>query len=404
MTRVCTLALLVCLFIINQPHFPHANAQATIRRVTTQFWGYYDSWPKLNDIKDFCTPSSTLTTYFDATVQAQFDGLFSTATPPILTLTSSWLPPFWAQTSSLCNSFSQSPINIRYKFSKYKRSYKKIVVTMTRNPLSTSANSAEAWNIDNIDHTLVLTPAIDLKTAATAAGAAAVYEPRYDYFIDLKPDSERYKLKRIVFRWPTSEHLYNSKRYAMEAQLEFELGTQKAIIAYFFKLSDTDNPDLAIITDNLAKVITEGPRTPADPSQLGPTQAFLEGLHIPFRFSQLFPTTLKKYFRYSGSLTYPPCDQNVKWIVARSPVLKVSLKQIQLFQDLKFRYVDHYDHTTTSAAAATPPVTPQIVLPTSYWCQFNILTNVRPVQRRNDRKVFRSFKNKPRKREGEGEA
>jgi len=380
----------VCLLILNQPLFSQAT---NIHSVIQQKWGYYESWFKLADIREYCTPS--VSAVLSATVPAapavasldQFNAFLPpTPAPPTLPtppmLPTSWSPLAWTPTFPLCNSFSQSPINIRYKFSKYKRSYKKIVVTTSRNTANNAPNSAvEAWNIDNIDHTLVLTPAID--NIATAP-AAADYKPRYDYQINLKPDGETFKLKRIVFRWPTSEHLYNSKRYDMEAQLEFELGAQKAVIAYFFKLSDTDNPDLAIITDNLANVMSEGPRTPAQ---------LASGPAILFRFSQLFPTTLKKYFRYTGTLTYPPCDQNVKWIVARSPVLKVSLKQIQLFQNLKFRYLDFFD-------GSNPPI---LLSPEKYWCQFNILTNVRPVQRRNDRKVYRSFKNKPRKREGEGE-
>jgi len=344
----------------------HISLATGITKFEFQKWGYRDGWEKSAEI--FCAASGQITISTTSPPNPTLSTLFTANLPK------GWLPSSWNLEYSACNSYSQSPINIRYKFSKYRRTYKKIVITTTQK----GSDSQEKWKIDNIDHTLVITP-LDLSTTSTPA-------PLFEYTFELKPDGETYKLKRIVFRWPTSEHLYNSKRYDIEAQLEFEMGSQKAIIAIFFKLSDTDNPDLAIITDRIKDIITEGPR----PIPIAANQ-------LIFRFSQIFPTEIKKYFRYSGSLTYPPCDQNVKWIVAKSPVRKVSQKQIQLFQDLKFRYIDYFNSDNSPTPAYT------LDEPLKHYCQFNILTNVRPVQRRNERKVYRSFKNKPRKREGEGE-
>ena len=56
----------------------------------------------------------------------------------------------------------------------------------------------------------------------------------------------------------------------------------------------------------------------------------------PFRLRNILPMRVDNYFRYSGSLTTPGCDEIVNWVVVESPVIKMSedqLVQLQTLQD-----------------------------------------------------------------------
>lgn len=51
-----------------------------------------------------------------------------------------------------------------------------------------------------------------------------------------------------------------------------------------------------------------------------------------FDLAALLPASLRSY-RYSGSLTTPPCDQGVQWVLLAEPV-EMSARQIEAFQSL----------------------------------------------------------------------
>jgi hypothetical protein len=73
------------------------------------------------------------------------------------------------------------------------------------------------------------------------------------------------------------------------------------------------------------------------------------------------PTKVSDYYRYSGSLTTPGCDEVVEWFVLDNPVLTISDEQILSFQSVE----DNHGYP--------------------------ILTNSRPIQDINFRTVRRSF-------------
>lgn len=79
------------------------------------------------------------------------------------------------------------------------------------------------------------------------------------------------------------------------------------------------------------------------------------------KLDTLRPTKLNRYFRYSGSLTTPACDEVVEWFVMDSPVLYLSDDQLLEFQALEDSH------------------------------GYPILMNSRPIQKLNDRLVRRSF-------------
>jgi carbonic anhydrase len=73
------------------------------------------------------------------------------------------------------------------------------------------------------------------------------------------------------------------------------------------------------ITDNLGNVTNYG-----NTSQIA-----------SLRLSKLIPFGIEKYYRYSGSLTTPECDEIVDWHVIDNPVLKISEEQLLNFQSIR---------------------------------------------------------------------
>jgi carbonic anhydrase len=73
------------------------------------------------------------------------------------------------------------------------------------------------------------------------------------------------------------------------------------------------------LVDALAHVRREGARVPIDPS---------------FNLKALVgETRMRRYYRYDGSLTTPPCYESVVWSVVQEPI-KLSLQQLQAFKIL----------------------------------------------------------------------
>lgn len=55
---------------------------------------------------------------------------------------------------------------------------------------------------------------------------------------------------------------------------------------------------------------------------------------------QLLPNDLDHFFKYSGSLTTPPCSESVTWIVFRE-ISGVSIEQLNSFRSLMMHTEEH---------------------------------------------------------------
>lgn len=55
---------------------------------------------------------------------------------------------------------------------------------------------------------------------------------------------------------------------------------------------------------------------------------------------QLLPNDLDHFFKYSGSLTTPPCSESVTWIVFRE-ISGISVEQMNYFRSLMMHAEDH---------------------------------------------------------------
>uniref|UniRef100_A0A8D2LGJ4 Receptor-type tyrosine-protein phosphatase gamma n=1 Tax=Varanus komodoensis TaxID=61221 RepID=A0A8D2LGJ4_VARKO len=157
-----------------------------------------------------------------------------------------------------------------------------------------------------------------------------------DYFISGAGLPGRFKAEKVEFHWGQSngsagsEHSINGRRFPVEMQIYFynpddfdSFGTavqEKRIIgamAVFFQVNQRDNPALEPIIHGLKGVVHHEKET------------FLD----PFVLRDLLPASLGSYYRYTGSLTTPPCSEIVEWIVFRMPV-PISYRQLEAFYSI----------------------------------------------------------------------
>uniref|UniRef100_A0A7N4PQH7 carbonic anhydrase n=1 Tax=Sarcophilus harrisii TaxID=9305 RepID=A0A7N4PQH7_SARHA len=133
-----------------------------------------------------------------------------------------------------------------------------------------------------------------------------------------------YRALQLHFHWgdPTangSEHTLDGQRQPMEMHVVHmntrykSLGEARghpgglAVLAFFFKVQTEDNDNYHTIVTGLKNISHQGQSV-----ELAST----------FRLDKLLPgrARLSRYYRYSGSLTTPACDEVVLWTVFEEPV------------------------------------------------------------------------------------
>lgn len=125
-------------------------------------------------------------------------------------------------------------------------------------------------------------------------------------------DSASYQLKSLHFHAP-SEHAINGKTFPLEAQLmHVDKTGNSTIISVMFKEGNA-NPAI----DKLWLHLTNSKGEPVA----------IKTRVIP---SELMPEN-RSYYRYSGSLTTPPCTEGVRWVLLKTP-MTASKSQIETFE------------------------------------------------------------------------
>lgn len=192
-------------------------------------------------------------------------------------------PSHWGDFSKTCaKGHAQSPINIvPGKSVKMDTSYK---LTLHEDVHTT------AKVIDN-GHSIKVTP----KEGGT-----------------IELHGETFKLLQFHFHGK-SEHTVDGKRYDMVVHLVHQnmKTKQLAVIAVFFE----EGKNNAILDNVLGGLNKEIRIDPAD----------------------LLPADTQHYFHYVGSLTTPPCSENVQWYLLKQPAT-ASKEQIEAFRKY---YVDN---------------------------------------------------------------
>jgi carbonic anhydrase len=117
----------------------------------------------------------------------------------------------------------------------------------------------------------------------------------------LQTGSDRYTLVQFHFHHP-AEHLIGGNRSAMEVHFVHTNAAGNAAAVGVLMVPGKPNATFHKIVQTMPA--TEGPPVKADPA-INPN-----GL-LPRR---------RLYFRYEGSLTIPPCGENIEWSLLRTPI------------------------------------------------------------------------------------
>ncbi len=192
-------------------------------------------------------------------------------------------PTHWKEFSQTCGTgHAQSPINIVQG---------KTVSMNHQYDLGLEENvHTEAKVIDN-GHSIKVTPA--------QGGTITLH-------------GEKFKLLQFHFHGK-SEHTVNGKRYDMVAHMVHQNPKTKqlAVVAVFF-VEGKNNAMLDNILGNIGGEIRVDPQ-------------------------DLLPDDTAHYYHYLGSLTTPPCSENVQWYLLKTPQT-ASKDQIEAFRKY---YVDN---------------------------------------------------------------
>jgi len=125
-------------------------------------------------------------------------------------------------------------------------------------------------------------------------------------------DGKRYDLLQFHFHKPSEEKI-NGRSYPMVAHLVHKNAEGKlAVVAVLFR-KGAENPLVQTLWDSL-------PKEKGEPQEVA-------GVSIDI--GKLLPTA-QGYYNFAGSLTTPPCSEEVNWFVLKTPV-EMSDAQLKRF-------------------------------------------------------------------------
>ncbi|XP_054794633.1 alpha carbonic anhydrase 1, chloroplastic [Prosopis cineraria] len=136
---------------------------------------------------------------------------------------------------------------------------------------------------------------------------------------DLRIDGQKFYLKQMHWHSP-SEHRVNGKK--MDAELHLVHQNEEgsfAVVGVLYKLGDSD-PVISKLEKKLVELAKE-------------SSAGYDGAHIDLGTFDVrhMKRRSRTYYRYVGSLTTPPCKENVTWSIL-GKVRSISTEQIHLLK------------------------------------------------------------------------
>ncbi|XP_029466484.1 carbonic anhydrase 7 [Rhinatrema bivittatum] len=219
-------------------------------------------------------------------------------------------PSEWYKSFPIAQGDRQSPIDIVSSQTTYNPNLKPLVISYELCTSLSISNNGHSVMVDFEDH--------DDKTVISGG-----------------PLEAPYRLKQFHFHWGTkqnqgSEHTVDGKSFPCELHL-VHWNAKKyssfgeaagapdglAVIGIFLDTAD-EHPDMNRLTDALYMVKFKG------------TKAQFEN----FNPTCLLPSE-QDYWTYPGSLTTPPLNESVLWIVLKNPIY-VSEKQMEKFRKTMF--------------------------------------------------------------------
>uniref|UniRef100_A0A3Q3G2S7 Receptor-type tyrosine-protein phosphatase gamma n=1 Tax=Labrus bergylta TaxID=56723 RepID=A0A3Q3G2S7_9LABR len=218
-------------------------------------------------------------------------------------------PRGWDASYPECGAKNQSPVNIADEQTLVSEEYQELVLEKF------TAESSNQTTMKNTGKTV----AVLLKD---------------DYFVRGAGLPGRFKAEKMEFHWGQSngsagsEHSINGRRFPVEMQIylynsdDFDSLSAAikerriiAAMAVFFEVKyNQDNPAVEPIIQGLKGVVHHEKET-----------------HLrSFILRDLLPSSVDSYYRYTGSLTTPPCSKVVEWIIFSRPVY-LSHSQLEFF-------------------------------------------------------------------------
>ena len=193
-------------------------------------------------------------------------------------------PEHWAELApeyATCKAQNQTPIDIR---------------NTTKAALSPlyMAYSSDAQKITNTGHTIQI---------SYAEGST------------IEVDGEKFMLKQMHFHTPSENHI-NGKSYPMELHLVHANADGALAVVGVMSTEGKDNFELIKLWRTMPKKAGESVNLSSDNSVL----------------AYSFLPKKQDYYRFSGSLTTPPCSEGVRWLVMKNPI-EASAAQIKAFSD-----------------------------------------------------------------------
>uniref|UniRef100_A0A6Q2YNK0 protein-tyrosine-phosphatase n=1 Tax=Esox lucius TaxID=8010 RepID=A0A6Q2YNK0_ESOLU len=190
----------------------------------------------------------------------------------------------WSSAYPECRERNQSPINIADQDTK---------VSMEYQELTLDGFGTESSN----------------KTSMKNTGKTVAIMLKDDYFVRGAGLPGRFKAEKLEFHWGQSngsegsEHSINGRRFPVEMQI------------YMYNSDDFDSLSAAIRQKRIIAAMSVFFQVRTVFLSFH-RKTFLE----PFVLRDLLPSSLGSYYRYTGSLTTPPCSKVVEWIVFNRPV------------------------------------------------------------------------------------
>lgn len=196
-------------------------------------------------------------------------------------------PEHWAEIekNSDCNGTRQSPINIIDFESKHDPNLKPIEISYS--------NKVKIHDVTNNGHSIQYN-----------------FE-KGDYIV---VDGKTFELKQIHFH-EASEHTINGVRYPLEMHLVHVSDDQQIAVLGVMAEEGGPSEPFTFLENYL-------------PVQIGETKA----IDAFFDLNLNLPDS-REYYTYAGSLTTPPCTENVQWYVFKTPIT-ISLDQVKQLQEL----------------------------------------------------------------------
>lgn len=127
--------------------------------------------------------------------------------------------------------------------------------------------------------------------------------------------SKTFHLSQINFHEP-AEHTIDGIRYPLEIHLVHSFNNEEFTVMSILAKEGEESQIFEFLESFL-------------PINVNNTK----NIHEPLDLTTLFPKT-KNYYAYGGSLTTPPCTENVNWIVFKEPIIVSEAEVLKLKKNM----------------------------------------------------------------------